>query len=175
MKRAYSYIIIGFFFTFIHFTINGFDLIHDSIGYLLIVLGVIIGEKQRPIQEFIQAKYLGISLGIYALINPFLFNSEFLSYSRTGVFLTLVASLASIYMYYSLLKAEYIWHPSTQTRQYVDTYLLLAMICFVTTCLTYFIPIISLISLFIGLAQYIYLLYVLIKLRAQYKNRVGDN
>ena len=170
LKKSYTFIIIGFLFTFIHVKVNGFDVIHDSIGYLLIVLGVISGEKERPVQEFIQAKYLGIALGIYALIHPFLFNSAFLSSSRTGAFLTLIASLTSIYLYYSLLKAEYIWQPSPQTRQYVDTYLLLATLCFVTTCLAYFSPLFGFITAFIGLFQSIYLLYALIKLHAQYKD-----
>ena len=169
MRRAYTYIIGGFFFIFLNITINGIDLLHDSIGYLLIVLGVIEGEKQRPIQEFIQAKYLGIALGIYALIQPFLFSNESLSNSSALVCLTLVASLASIYMYYSLLKAEYIWHPSKKTRQYVDTYLILAIISFAATCLTYFIPIFAFIAILIGLAQNIYLIYVFFQLHAQYE------
>ena len=41
MRRAYTYIIVGFFFIFLSITINEIDLLHDSIGYLLIVLGVI--------------------------------------------------------------------------------------------------------------------------------------
>lgn len=124
---------------------------------LLIVLGVIEGERQRPIQEFIQAKYLGIALGIYALIQPFLFSNQSLNNSSALVCLTLIASLASIYMYYSLLKAEYIWHPSKQTRQYVDTYLVLAITSFAANCLTYLIPIFAFIAILIGITQSIYL------------------
>ncbi len=170
MKKAYTLIIVGSLFTFLHITINGIDLLHDSIGYLLIVLGVIEGEKQRPLQEFIQTKYLGIALGIYALIQPFLFSADFLPYSAVGILLNLIVSLITIYMYYSLLKAEYIWHPSVQTRQYVNTYLTLAIIGFVATCLSYLIPVFALVALPIGLAQMIYLLYVFFQLRTHYKD-----
>lgn len=170
MRRAYTYIIVGFFFIFLSITINEIDLLHDSIGYLLIVLGVIEGERQRPIQEFIQAKYLGIALGIYALIQPFLFSNQSLNNSSALVCLTLIASLASIYMYYSLLKAEYIWHPSKQTRQYVDTYLVLAITSFAANCLTYLIPIFAFIAILIEIAQSIYLIYVFLRLRAQYED-----
>ena len=51
MRRAYTYIIVGFFFIFLSITINEIDLLHDSIGYLLIVLGVIEGERQLPFKN----------------------------------------------------------------------------------------------------------------------------
>ena len=49
MRRAYTYIIVGFFFIFLSITINEIDLLHDSIGYLLIVLGVIEGASHSRI------------------------------------------------------------------------------------------------------------------------------
>ena len=51
MRRAYTYIIVGFFFIFLSITINEIDLLHDSIGYLLIVLGVIEERDSVPFKN----------------------------------------------------------------------------------------------------------------------------
>lgn len=168
MRKSYTYIIIGFLLTFLEISFNGINLLFNSIGYLLIFFGITEGIIHRPIKEFIQAKYLAVALGLYSLIHPVLFNNPFIPYSRIGIFLTLLVALTNLYLYYSLLKADYIWHPSHQTRYFLHTYLVLAIVCFITNCLMHLIPIVGLVTVALSFIRDLYLIYVLFKLRAKY-------
>ncbi len=46
MKKVYTYLLIGCLFTTLDLSIGGLHLLPDSIGYLLIVIGAYLGEKQ---------------------------------------------------------------------------------------------------------------------------------
>ena len=119
MKKAYTCLLIGCLFIWLDLSIMGINVLPDFVGYILIVIGVYFGEKHQRIQEFIQAKYLGIALSIYCLIYPLFQQFSGIEVWWPLVALTLTANLATIYLFYSLLKAEYLWHPQTGTRQLI--------------------------------------------------------
>ena len=79
----------------------------------------------------------------------------------------MTAQLATLYLFYSLIKAEYIWHPQTQTRLFITNYLTLGIIQFVATCLSYFVPVLGILSGALALISAIYLIYIFYTLREQ--------
>lgn len=167
MKKVYTYLLIGCLFTTLDLSIGGLHLLPDSIGYLLIVIGAYLGEKHQRIQEMVQAKYLGIALIVYSLIYPFLQEAAGNETLWPLVSLSLTAQLATLYLFYSLIKAEYIWHPQTQTRLFITNYLTLGIIQFAATCLSYFVPVLGILSGALALISAIYLIYIFYTLREQ--------
>lgn len=167
MKKAYTCLLIGCLFIWLDLSIMGINVLPDFVGYILIVIGVYFGEKHQRIQEFIQAKYLGIALSIYCLIYPLFQQFSGIEVWWPLVALTLTANLATIYLFYSLLKAEYLWHPQTRTRQFINNYLTLAITHFISTCLTFFIPVFAILAVALEVIQAVYLIYIFYTLREQ--------
>jgi len=160
MKQAYTLIIIGSLFTIWSVMIDNIDLLNSAMGYLIILLGIIQEEKQRPIFEFRKAKFITIWLVILELVNPFLIHIR-------PVFLTLsVLKIAiSLYLYFCLIKADYMWHPQSKTRIYLQRYTIIGLVYLTFFLLLHPFPQFAYLFILTSSLYFTYLFYILLQLR----------
>jgi len=162
MKQAYTFIIVGSLFTVWHFKIYDIDLLNSAVGYLFILLGITYVDKNRPIPEILQARFLTTTMVLFELIAPLLPNYNFLNFA-SSVFEIAVPIL----LYFCLIKADYIWHPCVQTRKYQQRFAVIGCSYLILFLLTYVSTQLAIILILITTLYYTFLFYVLIQLRQQ--------
>lgn len=159
MKQAYTLIIIGSLFTIWQVMIQNIDLLNSAVGYLIILLGIIQEEKQRPIFEFRKAKLLTIGLVLLELITPFL------SISLVFITLSAIKIALSLYLYFCLIKADYMWHPQSKTRIYLQRYPIIGLAYLTFFLLLHPFPQLALLFVLTSSLHFTYLFYILLQLR----------
>ena len=160
MKRAYTFIIIGSLFTAWHFKIHNIDLLNTAVGYLLILLGITYVDKSRPIPEFLQARFLATTMVLFELVTPLLPKHDFLDF-----ILSVFEIAIPVLLYFCLIKADYIWCPSSRTRKYLYRFSVIGLSYITLFLLTYVAPQLAILLILITTLYYTFLFYVLIQLR----------
>ena len=142
-------IIIGTFLTI--FTYFG-----AASGYLLILLGII---SHRPLKEIKAAKKILVALAVLELISSFVPLPYFL-FRILDNFLTALP----VYLYYLLIKAEYMWSPKRSVALFLKRYNVIGLIYLLFVGLNSLTDSLIIMRLVISSTYYTYLFYIFMSL-----------
>jgi len=149
-------IIIGAFFTI--FTPMG-----AASGYLLMLLGLL---NHRPLREIKLATKLIIGLTVLELVKTFIPLPDLLYLGLVNLSTTI-----PIYLFYLLIKAEYMWSPRRQTSLFLKRYRMIGIIYFLFVGVNLWLESLLIMRLVISSTYYTYLFYILVTLYVRNPNR----
>jgi len=149
-------IIIGAFFTI--FTPMG-----AASGYLLMLLGLI---NQRPLRETKLATKLIVLLTVLELAKTFLPLPDLLYMALVNL-----STALPIYLFYLLIKAEYMWSPRRQTANFLKRYSTIGTVYLLNVMATIWLDSLLIMRLVISSTYYTYLFYIFVTLYVRNPNR----
>jgi len=149
-------IILGAFFTI-------FTPMVAASGYLLMLLGLL---SHRPLKEIKFARKLIAVLTVLELIRSFLPLPRFLYLVLNNLLLAL-----PVYLFYLLLKAEYMWRPRRHIALFLKRYALIGTIYLLSVAVHLVTDSLLIMRLVISSTFYTYLFYVFVLLYLNNSNR----
>ncbi|MCL1949180.1 MAG: hypothetical protein FWF59_05565 [Turicibacter sp.] len=149
-------IILGAFFTL-------FTSVGAASGYLLILTGLI---KHRPLKEVKAARILLLTLTLLELLQDFSSLPPFLT-----VLLGNVLAVLPVYLFYLILKGEYMWNPRRQVFVFLKRYTVIGILYVLAVAIQGITDSLLIMRLAISSTFYTYLFYVFMTLYVRNPNR----